>query len=404
MRSAVRTTVVVVLGALVALSWTPAATAFENEAFGITPFPERTNGSDRSSFSIPLETGATFEDAVRVYNLTDEPLALALYATDAQAALDDTISVGLREEHPEGVGSWIDLPLKRIELGARDAKTVSFSVKVRSSDPEPELGAIVVESTDRDLVGRSAQRLHVLVRTVPPNTQTSSKRVRTFLVQSRWATIALLGLVLAGALVWLGARRARRPRDLVVQPGSLTQTPTEAEVVPRGSRPAVEPLGSPADRQPRPSVFDRVRASAGARRRDDRPLLDDPLLVEVDEDEASGDGAHEDDASPGPPSWARTAVQRETPAERKPAGRRKTGAAKRAPSASKRAAPSAASAAKRQSSAKRTGAKATVEPRPAAKRSKAKAARKPKPKAKAKAATRKPKPPQDKNFIPLNDL
>ena len=238
-----------------------------------------------ASFSIPLETGATFEDAVRIYNLTDEPLRLAVYATDAQAALDDTISVGLREEHPEGVGKWIDLSLQ--EPRARAARREDGDVP-REGAGRPIRSPSSARSSSRTSTAGSRRTrrsdLYILVRTVPPNTQTSSKRVRTFLVQSPWVAIALLGLVVAGALVWVGARRARRPRDRVVQPGALDAS--ETSDAPEASRPVIRRLGTSASEAPqsRTSVLDRVRASAGAaRRRDERPLLDDALLVEVDE-------------------------------------------------------------------------------------------------------------------------
>lgn len=387
MRSVLRSAIAAASVVLVAFSWTPAAIAFENESFGITPFPERANGSDRSSFSIPLETGATFEDAVRIYNRTDEPLRLALYATDAQAALDDTISVGLREEHPEGVGKWIDVSLKSIELDPRDAKTVAFRVKVRSSDPEPELGAIVVENTDRGLAASSVQRLHILVRTVPPNTQTSSTRVRTFLVQSPWVAIALLGLVIAGALVWVGARRARRPRDLVVQPGEL-EALRDGETA-DASRPVIRRLGASAAEAPhaKTSVLDRVRASASAaRRRDDRPLVDDALLVEVDEGDEHPE-PDDDAARAAAPEPARRPKTAPAPTEkRKPAPARSSTPKPKGPARTK-------AVARRSTPAKRTTAKAKPRSGTQGRATKAKA----KPRSKAKRTP-------EKNFIPLKEL
>jgi hypothetical protein len=405
MRSVARALLALAFVGSLAIAWAPPATALENESFGVTPFPERANGSDRQSFSIPLETGATFEDAVRIYNLTDEVLNLAVYATDAKKALDDTtVTVGVREDESEGVGTWIDLSRTSVELEARDAKTVTFRVKVGSSDPTPDLGAIVVENIDRGLAASAAQRLYILVRTVPPNTQTSSKRVRTFLVQSPWVAIALLGLVVAGALVWVGARRARRPRDVVVQPGELDAS--ERSEAPQASRPVIKRLGTSAAEAPqaRSSVLERVRASAGAgRRRDDRPLLDDALLVEVDED-----APVDQDEPPAPSPVAepreraaratRPAAER-TPAEPKTAARRT--------STTKTTQRATAKAPAKRAGAERTAAKpkprSGAQPRPAA----AKARAKPKPNAKAKAkvqAKRANGNAEKKNFIPLKDL
>ena len=402
MRSVVRCVAAMALVAACSLAGAPAAGALENESFGVTPFPERASGSDRQSFSIPLETGATFEDAVRIYNLTDEIVNLAIYATDAKKALDDTtVTVGVREEEAAGVGTWIDLSRKSVELEPRDAKTITFRVKVGSSDPKPDLGAIVVENRDRGLAASSVQRLYILVRTVPPNTQTSSKRVRTFLVQSPWVAIALLGLVVAGAVVWVGARRARRPRDLVVQPGELDAD--DAAQAPRASRPVITRLGASADHAPhaRSSVLERVRATAGARRRDDRPLLDDALLVEIDAEGAAVRDEHVTERHASGAEGAERASAARAPREREPV---------RASAARK---PAARSVAK-----PRTAARSTTASKPKTTAQRASAARsgsKAKPRSGGKPKTAvsskaKPKPKRtstDKdtqNFIPLKDL
>src|SRR5712692_11213435 len=125
--------------------------AAENETFGLTPYPEQVNGVVRRTFAIPLDRGSVFEDAVRVYNRTDQPLDLLLYASDARAALDGTISVGFRGSPVTGVGSWIKLGRDTISLPRRASAIVRFRVSVGSTKPTPDLGAIVAENTARGL-------------------------------------------------------------------------------------------------------------------------------------------------------------------------------------------------------------------------------------------------------------
>jgi hypothetical protein len=389
----VRRAALVLIAAFLASFWMPFASAIENETFGVTPFPERSGSVDRRSFSIPLETGATFEDAVRVYNRTDQTINLALYATDAQTASDDTITVGQREDKPEGVGGWIDLSRRSVELEARGIRTVSFRVHVDSSEPAPKLGAIVVENTDRGLARNAAQRLHVLVLTVPPNTETASKRVRTFLLRSPWVALALLGLVIAGAVIWVGARRARRVKD-VVAPSSLDDEDAEDAI--ESSRPVIKRLGASATEAAtgltRTNVLERVRSSAAARKRDDRPLLDDALLVEIDDDEAAGDEAASD-REPGDAVPVST-VPRSGASERKagPLKAQSDRTEPRAPVRSSKKAPAKprAKTSKSTAAAGKSGAKSKAKPR-AATTKKAKA----KPKS---AVTWKA------NYIPLEDL
>jgi hypothetical protein len=379
-----RAALAAICGILALLTAAPYASGIDNETFGVTPFPDRVNGIARTTFSIPLETGATFEDAVRIYNKTDEDLNLTIYATDADTKLDDTISVGLREERARGVGAWIDLARDSVELGPRSEVTVPFRVNVKTSDPRPKLGAVVVEKSGRGLAANAAQRLHVVVRTVPPNTGTASKRVRSLVLRSPWVFVALFGLIVAGAVVWIGARRSRRPRDLVVPPGELER---HAPETPGASRPVIKRLGA-ADTTAtgRGSVLERVRASAGAaRRRDDRPFLDDALVVEIDAD-ADAEDADErsDDAALNvmPADKAAPAARRDQRSAGKAARKRPATATTRKRPAKGAAKPKAATSGARRKA-------------PAAK------AKRPgkQPKAKARVPAKK-----QADFIPLKDL
>lgn len=279
-----------------------AATAAENESFGIAPFPEQVNGLDRLTFGIPLEPGATFEDAVRVYNRTDQPIDLAIYPADASAGVvDGPISVRSRGSRPEGVGAWIELTRDEVSLPARAESIVRFRITVQSSAPSPDIGAIVVENTARGLRADLAQRLHVVVRTVPPSSPTTSERVRPLFLRSPWLVVAVLGLLVAASLVWLGARRARRPAD-ALPPADGKLTKPDEDKVPAASKPILHRLGAEArqvgrKKPARASGAERVRSPS---RHDDvtevitkvandtpdeRPLLD----LFPDEEETSSE-------------------------------------------------------------------------------------------------------------------
>jgi hypothetical protein len=399
MKTGARSLLFAVLALLFVFAWTPVASAIENETYGVTPHPERTKDTDRRSFSIPLETGATFEDAIRIYNNTDEDIKLLVYAADAQIASDDTITVESRDDKARGIGTWIDISRRDVDLGPRGEVTIGFRVSVASSDPSPNLGAVVVENRDRRNTN-NVQKLHLLVKTVPPNTPTSSKRVRAFLLRSPWVAIALAGLVVAGALVWVGARRARHPRDVVVEPGAL-DTADDSDEIQEASRPVIKRLGAlEAEGGSRQSVLDRVRASAAAsRRRDDRPLLDDALLVEVDdEDEADVDEAETTAArrtvgdTHDPPASA-TRARREVPSRAKT----KKPAPKRKPQSSGAKAKTAKPRPPRRSDAEQRTRRGEPETRTGKKKP---AARK-----KARPAAKKQTPKQaEQNYIPLKDL
>ena len=379
MTTALRRAAVALVFVAVCVVSMPAAMALENEVFGLTPYPERSDGSDRRTFSIPLEPGTTFEDAVRIYNRTDQTLNLLVYAADAEAMLDDTITVGFKTSRPEGVGSWIDLAREDVALGPRAEIVVTFRVRVKNSDPEPDLGAIVVENKETGLASQAAQRLHVVVRTDAPNTSTTSVRVRPLLLRSPWVVVALIGLVVAAALVWVGARRARRPRDVVVPVGEL-----EPDSIQESSLPVIKQLGA-VEGEPassRRALLERARAARTNRARDARPLIDDALLVE-DEAGEEADESAVDEVSERVASAARAV---------RPAIRRARARPRPKDAAQSKAVPA------RKASAKKAKP-ATVKPKPATARDNKKKAAPAK-----KAQPKKTKAAQQQNFIPLKDL
>lgn len=273
------------------------ARAVDNESFGMVPHPHNIEGRERRTFGIPLETGAVFEDAVRVYNRTDQPMNLYVYAADAEAGVDGTISVGFRGSRPKGVGAWVKLSRDTINLPGRGEALVRFRIEVRSDDPAPALGAIVVENAERGIAADLAQRLQIVIRTSAPNSPTTSVRVRPLLLRSPWIIVATIGLIVAFVIIWLGARRARKPKDTVVPPGGA-RTP---EVTPAASKPVLRRLGEESREQTTPrrrpvttaARQSRVNRPERPRRRteetdeelpDLRPILDD-MLADIDTDE-----------------------------------------------------------------------------------------------------------------------
>ncbi len=349
-------------------SITPASRAVENESFGLTPHPEQAEGVDRTSFSIPLEEGAEFEDAIRIYNRTDQPIELAVYAADAQADVDTAVSIGPRESQPKGVGSWIDLDEDQVTIQGRSDIAIIFRVKVKSSDPSPDLGAIVVENTGRGLAEDASDRLSLVVRTAPPNSPSTSVRVKSLLrLDSPWVIVAIVGLLVALVVIVIGTRRARRTKDVVVPVGDIEQHDEESDAVQEASRPVIRRLGErPAESRPNtktsevPVVRDGPFSTAESVV-DDRPMLDDDMLVEVDD--VSEDDLVEDEAEDEeylPPAGSRQATTKAA----KPAAR------------------------------KASSAKSKPRAKPAAKR---------KPKKVVRKAAKKPTP-RSKKFIPLDDL
>ncbi len=294
------------------------ATAVENETFGIVPHPEKVDGSPRRTFGIPLESGAVFEDAIRVYNRTNQELEVLIYAADAEAGTDGTISVGFRGSRPKGVGAWIDLAGESLKLPPRGEALMQFRIEVRSTDPAPDLGAIAVEANEPGVAANLAERLHLVVRTTSPNSPTTSVRVRPLLLRSPWIIVAILGLIVALTIVWLGARRGRRPKDSLVPSGHFDESVAEPEVTPAASKPVLRRLGeTPSKRAAR------SRSRAPARQvpeetdeYDGRPMLDDGLTDFDEQDEPEPARA---------PSKSRGSRAKSTPRKPKQTARKQEG-------------------------------------------------------------------------------
>jgi phosphate/sulfate permease len=241
-------------------------------------------------------------------------------------------------------------------------------------------------------------RLSLVVRTVPSDSPTTSVRVRSFLrVGSPWIIVAIIGLVIAIVLIVIGTRRARRPKDAVVPAGDIEPLEDELNSVPEASRPVIRRLGERADdakstsRTGEVPVVEQARRSTTVRRLDDdRPFLDDDMLVEVDDvdegvdDEVEFDEADEDEDLP--PARSRPAPSRTRQPARSTQIPRLSQQTRSRQAARKAASPKPKAAAK---SAKSKAAKKTT----AAKR---------KPKKVVRKAGKKAQPP--KGFIPLDDL
>jgi hypothetical protein len=312
---------------LAALSWLPlAARATENETFGLTPFPETLNGVTRRTFAIPLDVGSVYSDAVRVYNRTDNAMNLEVYASDARAAIDGTISVGSRGSVLSGVGSWIELSRDTVSLPPRGSSVIDFRVDVRTTRPAPDIGAIVAENTASNIRTGVSRRLYIVVRTTPPGSPTSSTLVRKFSLRSVWTIVAVVGLLVAGALVWLVRRRGRRSRDDV----DVSASSVDEDDTPKASRPVLHRFGR-ADTDPKivslgADAQQRERPRRPERRRpierDDRPLLDEVAFIDEDEFEDEDETDEVELPEPRPVRQQRRAATPRKPPPRKAAPRK----------------------------------------------------------------------------------
>ncbi|SEG54679.1 protein of unknown function [Thermomonospora echinospora] len=157
------------VAAAAALAAVPGAAGAEDAAAG-EPAPATGNGSwsvgpanrskalaARPHFAIEAPPGATVKDAVRITNLTGEPITFQLYGADAyNTPRDAGFALRTVDEPRRDVGAWIALKAGTLKVPARTAREVPFTLKVPAdATPGEHIGGIVALNTTIESVQES---------------------------------------------------------------------------------------------------------------------------------------------------------------------------------------------------------------------------------------------------------
>lgn len=113
---------------------TPAPTEDRKSTFGVQPAGPKEPDA-RAHFSYGVTGGAAVRDQIAVWNYGDEPLALAVYASDAVNTADggfDLLPAGVA---PKDAGSWIKLEKDKVTVPPKSNVIVPFTVSVPAGSP-----------------------------------------------------------------------------------------------------------------------------------------------------------------------------------------------------------------------------------------------------------------------------
>ncbi|PYF98287.1 protein of unknown function [Georgenia satyanarayanai] len=143
----------------------------EQITFGIAPAgPDGADG--RVSFRLELEPGASHTDHVEVANYSEEPITLALLASDGTVTAGGNFDVLPSDVAPEAAGSWVEID-DEIELEPMGSAVVPFTVSVPDgATPGDQPTGIVAslrtvgsdgEGSSVALDSRAGARLHLRV-------------------------------------------------------------------------------------------------------------------------------------------------------------------------------------------------------------------------------------------------
>lgn len=127
-------------------------TAQDGATYGARPAHD--DGS--SAFVLSIPAGSSGADAVEILNFTDEPAVFDLYPADAVPTAEGGHAPAARDADTTGSTHWVTFATDSVEVAARSAKTVAFTVDVPDGTTAGDhLSALVVEpemATDRGTV------------------------------------------------------------------------------------------------------------------------------------------------------------------------------------------------------------------------------------------------------------
>jgi hypothetical protein len=106
--------------------------------------PARDDGSGAFVLSIPA--GSSRSDAVEIFNFTDELAVFDLYTADAVPTAEGGRAPAARDADVTGSADWVTFAADSVEVAARSAMTVTFTVDVPDGATAGDnLSALVVE-------------------------------------------------------------------------------------------------------------------------------------------------------------------------------------------------------------------------------------------------------------------
>lgn len=130
---------------LVSLAWSGAATAADDATltWGTRP-TNNAVGEGRPNFEFTADPGGALHDSIDVFNHSDVPITVAVYAADAftsQAGGVDALPAG---EESQDVGAWIELDADSVTVEPQETVAVPFTLVVpASATPGDHTGAIL---------------------------------------------------------------------------------------------------------------------------------------------------------------------------------------------------------------------------------------------------------------------
>ncbi len=147
-----------------------AARAQDSVTWGVRPAASADHGDGRPNYSYTADPGGTIQDAIAIANHGDRPITLLVYAADGFTTASGQLDLLPRGEPATGVGAWVKPAQSRIEVPAKAAVEVRFTVTVPAdAGPGDHSGGIVTSLAAPENSGgvnvdrRLCSRIHLRV-------------------------------------------------------------------------------------------------------------------------------------------------------------------------------------------------------------------------------------------------
>lgn len=162
----------------------PAAHAIETASFGLAP----AGGQARTALHEDVRPGGRVDDAVRVWNKTDQPVTLAVSVQGASLGADGKVSLG----GTGGASPWVRVGMRSVTVQPRGSVDVPVVVETPRNMPAgTSTAAVVVEPSNASTSDSAVvQRLALMVYVQAP----SGSPLRAALPWIVWVAVALLAV------------------------------------------------------------------------------------------------------------------------------------------------------------------------------------------------------------------
>jgi len=171
--------------------------AFGLSAGGVGGYPANPDPNVKFSeswFIYNLDLGESKEDAIHVFNTTDETQVLKIYPVDSIGSNQGNFALEKEADSREGVGAWITIAESKVVLEPGESMDIPFTISIPpDADVGEHSGGIILEKTSLDYVPGKAgasivTRVGVRVYQTVPGDIVRDLVITDFEVQKKKAT------------------------------------------------------------------------------------------------------------------------------------------------------------------------------------------------------------------------